>query len=87
MRTYTLSTTRATRADQHPSRSTKRAAFARTAVLAEFRPRDARAIDHGGFIDRRPCDEPVLLGDVAAEVVGYRRPLALTAKSTKLLSK
>ena len=67
MRTYTLSTKSATCTDQHPSRSTKCAAFARAAVLAEFGSRDARALDQGDFTDRRPGDGPVLLGDVAAE--------------------
>ncbi len=42
----------------------------RAAVFADFRPRDARALDQSDFADRRPCDQPVLLGDVAAEVVG-----------------
>ena len=50
-------------------KSNQCAAFARSAVLTEFRPRDARALDYDDFIDRRPCDEPVLLGDVVAKVV------------------
>ncbi len=41
----------------------------RAAVFADFRPRDARALDQGDFADRRPCDQPVLLGDVVAKVV------------------
>jgi hypothetical protein len=51
-------------------KSNRCAAFARSAVLTEFRARDASALDQGDFEDRRPCDEPVLLGDVAAEVAG-----------------
>ncbi len=35
-----------------------RAAFARQAVRLEFRPRDARAIDHDGFVDRKPHERP-----------------------------
>ena len=41
----------------------------RAAVFADFRPRDARALDQSDFADRRPCDQPVLLGDVVAKVV------------------
>ncbi len=41
----------------------------RAAVFADFRPRDARALDQGDFADRQPCDQPVLLGDVVAKVV------------------
>ncbi len=32
--------------------------YARDAVFNGFHPRDARAIDHGGFVDRRPNEEP-----------------------------
>ena len=34
------------------------ATFARAAVFAEFRPRDARAIDYCKFVDRRPNEPP-----------------------------
>jgi hypothetical protein len=47
-----------------------RSSLGRAAVFAEFRPRDARALDQVGFVDRRPCDQPVLLGEVAAEISG-----------------
>ncbi len=40
--------------------SKRRAAFARDAVFAEFRPRDARAIDYDGFVDRHPHERPRL---------------------------
>lgn len=30
--------------------------FAREAVYSEFRPRDARALDQGDFVDRKPHD-------------------------------
>ncbi len=35
-----------------------RSVFAREMVFAEFRPRDAWALDYGNFIDRRPGDMP-----------------------------
>ena len=41
-------------------RNTTHAAFARDAVFAEFRPRDAAAFDHGGFVDRKPHEPPRL---------------------------
>ncbi len=41
-------------------RNTTHAAFARDAVSAEFRPRDARAIDYDGFDDREPAEAPRL---------------------------
>ncbi len=40
--------------------SSRRNSLARAAVFAEFRPRDARAIDQAGFIDRRPDQAPRL---------------------------
>ncbi len=49
--------------------SKHRDAFARSAVLTEFRARDARALDQADFIDRRP-NQARHLGDVAADVVG-----------------
>ncbi len=33
-------------------------AFARDAVYAEFRPRDARALDYDKFQDRKPSEKP-----------------------------
>ncbi len=39
-------------------RKANHAAYARAAVFEEFRGQDARAIDHGGFVDRRPNKEP-----------------------------
>ena len=39
-------------------RNTSRANFACSAVYAEFRPRDATAIDFDGFVDRRPNETP-----------------------------
>ncbi len=50
-------------------RNTSRAAYARSAVFAEFRPGDARALDHDGFEDRRPNDGPRHIGEAAAGVV------------------
>ena len=35
-----------------------RAVFARAAVFEEFQYRHARAIDYGGFVDRRPNQAP-----------------------------
>ena len=35
-------------------RNASHASFARAAVFEEFRGRDARAIDHGDFVDRKP---------------------------------
>ena len=34
--------------------------FARSTVFAEFRFRDARALDHNGFKDRAPHEKPPL---------------------------
>ncbi len=42
---------------------------ARDAVFLHFRSRDARAIDQGDFVDRRPNDRPRHIGKVAAAVV------------------
>ena len=39
-------------------KATARTDFARAAVFAGFRPRDARALDHDGFEDRRPDELP-----------------------------
>ena len=41
--------------------------FGRDAVYAEFRRRDARAIDHDGFVDRQPGQAPRRIGEVAAK--------------------
>ena len=43
--------------------SKRRTAFARDAVFAEFRPRDARALDRDDFVDRRPEQAPRLLAN------------------------
>ena len=40
--------------------SKRRTAFARDVVFAEFRPRDARALDRDDFVDRRPHELPRL---------------------------
>ncbi len=37
--------------------------FARDAVYAEFRPRDARALDYDDFTDREPDEAPPLAGE------------------------
>ena len=50
-------------------RNTSRAAYPRSAVFAEFRPGDARALDLDGFEDRRPNDGPRHIGEAAAGVV------------------
>ena len=51
--------------------------YARGAVFREFRPRDAKALDHGDFTDRKPCDEPIRLDHVAAKVTGNAGQAAL----------
>ncbi len=38
--------------------STQRAGYARGAVYAEFPFKHARALDYGGFVDRRPNQTP-----------------------------
>ncbi len=69
MNTYTKSASGATAPDPSPSVSNRRADFARQAVFAEFRPRDARALGHDGFKDRCPNDAPRHIGEIAAGVV------------------
>ncbi len=49
-------------------RNTTRANFARAAVFAEFGTRNARALDQGDFVDRRPKQGPRHIGEVAAKV-------------------
>ncbi len=44
-------------------RTHSRANFARDAVFAEFGTRDAWALDHDGFVDRRPEQAPRLLAN------------------------
>ena len=66
---YTHSATQATRPASHTSSAKHRAAFARDAVFAEFRPRAAAAIDYDGFVDRRPDQGVRHIGEVAANVV------------------
>ena len=39
-------------------RTHSRAAYTRAAVLAEFGTRDARALDQGYFVDRKPHERP-----------------------------
>ena len=39
-------------------------AFARAAVIEEFRPCDARALDQGDFQDRAPHQQPRRLGEI-----------------------
>ena len=51
--------------------------YARGAVFREFRLRDAKALDHDGFRDRQPSDEPVRLDHIAAKVVGNAGQAAL----------
>ncbi len=54
----------------NPTRTPKRRpALGRDAVFADFRGRDARAIDQGDFVGRRPNDRPRHIGEVAAGVV------------------
>ena len=69
MRIYTNSTPPGNRPAPQPSSARRRAGFARDAVYAEFRPGDARALDHDGFKDRRPNDGPRHIGEVIAGVV------------------
>ncbi len=49
-------------------RKASHAAYARAAVFEEFRGRDARAIDHGDFVDRKPRN----VGKAPADDVGDR---------------
>ncbi len=52
-------------------KSTLRADFARAAVLAEFRSRDAlRGLDQGDFQDRLPHQQPARLVDIVTGIVG-----------------
>ena len=57
---YQHSSLRATRPAAYTSCLQHRAAFARQAVHLEFRPRDARALDQGNFVDRQPDERPRL---------------------------
>ncbi len=66
---YTTTTARASAPESPTPSDQHRAAFARDAVFAEFRPGDARALDHDSFTDRRPDQGPRPLGEVAAQVV------------------
>jgi hypothetical protein len=57
-----------------PNTSEKhRAGFARSAVLTEFRARDARALDQAGFIDRPPRR----LGEITNKIVAETGEKAL----------
>ena len=64
---YTTSTARAIEPASHIS-TQHRANFARAAVFAEFGTRNARALDQGDFVDRRPKQGPRHVGEVAAKV-------------------
>jgi hypothetical protein len=55
--------------------STHRGSLGRAAVFANFRPRDAKALDYDDFTDRKPCDEPQRLDHVAAVADVGRRAL------------
>ena len=55
---YTHSTKYTIGPDPRVPSDKRRTDFAREAVRLEFRPRDARAINHGGFEDRRPDELP-----------------------------
>ena len=59
---------RSNRPDQPDPISKHHAAFARQAVRLEFRPRDARAIDQSGFVDRGPGEAPRALGPIATKI-------------------
>ncbi len=69
MRIYTRAGGQASRPAPDIPSAKHRASFARDAVFTEFRPRDARALGHDGFKDRRPNDGPRHIGEVAAGVV------------------
>ncbi len=58
MSIYAHSATQATRPAFSTSSAKHRADFARSAVYEDFRSRDARAIDYGGFRDRQPNEAP-----------------------------
>jgi len=46
--------------DDLSSSRRQRERFARAAVFAEFRSRDAHAVDYGDFRDRKPNEKPLL---------------------------
>ena len=58
-----------------PSTSS-RATYARDAVYAEFRPRDARALDYDDFTDREPDEAPPLAGEFLnyLKLIGLEQP-------------
>ena len=60
MRIYTYHSNQTTPPAELDFASKRRADFARQAVRLEFRARDARAIDYGGFRDRKPHERPRL---------------------------
>ena len=65
------------RPNLHSPSSRTRSRYARAAVFSSFRPRDARAINHNGFQDRLPSDQPQRLDHIAAKVIGDAGQLAL----------
>ena len=65
------------RPNLHSPSSRTRSRYARAAVFSSFRPRDARAINHNGFQDRLPSDQPQRLDHIAAKVAGDAGQLAL----------
>ena len=53
----------------HPTFPTNsRKTFARAAVYEAFRPQDAKAINHGGFMDRQPQEVPRHISEIATNV-------------------
>ena len=68
MRIYTYHSSQTTPPAELDLASKRRAAFARQAVRLEFRTRDARALDQGYFVDRKPNVRPRHIGEVAAKV-------------------
>lgn len=50
----------------------QRARYARQLVFSEFRNRDARGLDQGNFVDRRPNEPPRANPQIAKLIAWYR---------------
>ena len=68
MRTTTIVTQRASAPDLPRPSNQNHDDFSRDAVYAEFRRRDARAIDYDGFVDRQPGQASRPIGEIAIKV-------------------
>ena len=67
MSIYASSSRQASRPALNTPSAKHRAARARDYVFANFPPGAARALDQSNFVDRRPDQEPRLLGKIAAK--------------------